>query len=344
MNRFKRIVAVAFVAALIAPVGAAPDAVGYYNFRDLKKVPKPKVTGKQIIAGLEEYVTKFPLRQNGLPGNDGAAKFLAKDAEKFGFDAHIRTFEVKQLNAVPRNVKVVEAIKKGTKKPNEWIAFVAHYDAVAPDGVGATVEGAYDPASGANMLRYFARTFSKIKTNRSIALLWFDAEENGLLASKAYAEALKNRGQKIQVAMGFDMVGIGYPAPYCICVYHGTNPEDAELGVPLIDYVHFKYLKFPEGNGEGSATQDWPIGGTPHVCNCGPNIRNSDESSFAKQGYFTLRWTGMKTASDYPGYHQPWDTVEFMDVVAGGRKNLEEGSLNTLRGAYYTAMVLDQLK
>ena len=344
MKKFKRIAAVALAAALIAPVGTSPDAIGGFKFRNLKKVPKPKITGKEMIDGLEDYVTRFPLRQNGLPGNDGAAAFLAKEAKGYGFKSRIREFEVKQFGQVPRNVKVVEAVKKGTKYPNEWIAFVAHYDAVAPDGAGATIEGAYDPASGANMLRYFGKAFSKIKTQRSIALLWFDAEENGLLASKAYADVMKKTGQKIKVAMGFDMVGIGYPAPYCICVYHGTNINDAELGVPLIDYVHHKYLKFPEGNGEGTATTDWPIGGTPHVCNCGPNIRNSDESSFAKQGYFTLRWTGMKTASDYPGYHQPWDTVEFMDVVAGGRENLEQGTLNTFKGAYYTAMVIDQLK
>jgi hypothetical protein len=344
MKRFKRIAAVALAAAVIAPVGAPKEAVGSYKFRNLKKVPKPKVTGKQIIDGLEEYVTKFPLRQNGLPGNDGAAAFLAKEAKKYGFKSRIRGFEVSQFGAIPRDVKVVEAIKRGTTKPDEWIAFVAHYDAVAPDGVGATVEGAYDPASGANVLRYFGKVFSKIKTKRSIALLWFDAEENGLLASQAYVPYIKKRGQKVKVAMGFDMVGIGHPAPYCICVYHGTNPEDAELGVPLIDYVHFKYLKFPEGDGGGSAANKWPLGGEPHVCNCGPNIRNSDESSFADAGYFTLRWTGMRTASDYPGYHQPWDTVEFMDLVAGGRKNLEQGTLNTFRAAYYTAMVIDQLR
>ena len=85
MRKIKRIFAVAIVAALIVPIGAAPEAVGRYDFRDLKKVPKPKVTGKEIITGLEEYVTKFPLRQNGLPGNDGAAAFLAKEAKKYGF-------------------------------------------------------------------------------------------------------------------------------------------------------------------------------------------------------------------------------------------------------------------
>ena len=313
------------------------------NYIDLKTVPKPKITGGEIIEGLEDFVAKYPLRHNGLPNNVASAEFLAEEAETYGFKSKIHEFKGGPGNA--RTLRVVESVKRGTKKPNEWIALIAHYDAVAPDGVGATIEGAYDPASGANMLRYLGKAFSKIKTNRSIALLWFDAEENGLLASKAYVDQvyLKKGAPKIVAGFGFDMVGIAYPAPYCMCIYHGTNiPNDAAAGVPIIDYVNFDFLKFPEGDG-APAQAMWPRGVEGHVCNCGPNIRNSDESSFAKAGVFTLRWTGMRKASDYPGYHMPWDTVPFMEVVAGSRENLEQGTENTFKSAYYTTFVVDNL-
>jgi hypothetical protein len=56
-----------------------------------------------------------------------------------------------------------------------------------------------------------------------------------------------------------------------------------------------------------------------------------------------MRWTGMRTASDYPGYHQPWDTIPFMELVAGSRENLEQGTENTFLSAYYTTLVLDHL-
>ena len=56
-----------------------------------------------------------------------------------------------------------------------------------------------------------------------------------------------------------------------------------------------------------------------------------------------MRLTGMRRAADYPGYHQPWDTVPFMEQVAEGRKNLEKGSENTLVSAYYTILALDRL-
>ncbi|MDQ3645478.1 MAG: M28 family peptidase [Actinomycetota bacterium] len=332
----KRLAALGVIAALVVPAFAAAPTQARKKapFYNLNKVPKPNVTGKEIIAGLEEYVEKFPLRQNLLPNNVPAAEFLADEAKGYGFKTEILEFKV---GTPERTVRVVQAIKKGTKKPDEWLAFVAHYDVVA--GVGFTVQGAYDDGSGTNILRYFGKAFSKVKTNRSIALLWFDAEEDGLLASKAYAALMDQQRQKIKAVLGFDMVGIGYPARYCICIYHGPNPTDGSLAVPITDYVNYEHLKFPKGDGAGK----FPAGAEGHVCNCGANIRNSDESSFAKQGYFTMRWTGMRTASDYPGYHLPWDTVPFMEMVAGSRDNLEKGTENTFLSAYYTTFVLDNL-
>ena len=339
---FRKVLALG-VAGLVglSMFGAAPTvAAKTSDYIDLKKVPKPKISGAEIIGGLEEFVSKFPFRQNMLPNNPAAAEFLASEAKKNGFKTKILEFEV---GTPARTVRVVEALKLGSKKPDEWIAFSAHDDAVAPDGAGLTVQGAYDDASGTNILRYFGKAFSKMKMNRTIALLWFDAEENGLLASQAYTEYLKKKKVDVFAGLGFDMVGIGYPAPYCICIYHGPNPADAGMAVPIIDYVNFNFLKFPEGDGNPGAQFKWPVGGPAHVCSCGPNIRNSDERNFAEQGWFTMRWTGMRTAADYPGYHQPWDTVPFMELVAGGRENLEKGTENTFNSAYYTTFVLDNL-
>ena len=315
----------------VAPVAAAKKS----SYIDLDKVPKPKITGAEIITGLEEFVDAYGMRQSTLPlDNVDASEFLAKEAKKYGFKTRILELEVN--DPVVETVRVVEAIKKGTVKPDEWITFISHYDTVEQ-----TLQGAYDDGSGTNMMRYFAKAFSKVKTRRSIVMLWFDAEEQGLLASQAYAEMLKKKGQEVTAGLGFDMVGIGYPARYCICIYHGAL--DGAITEPIIDYVNFDYLDFPKGDGGPGVTAKWPIGTDPHVCSCGPNIRNSDESNFAEQGFVTFRWAGMRTAADYPGYHQPWDTVPFMELVAGGRELLEEGTYNTFISAWYTAMVVDNL-
>lgn len=113
--------------------------------------------------------------------------------------------------------------------------------------------------------------------------------------------------------------------------------------MPIIDYVNFDYLKFPKGDGGSELTARWPFGEEGHVCSCGGNIRNSDEQSFGAQGYFTMRWAGMRRAADYPGYHQPRDTIELMETVAGSREALEQGTENIFKSAYYTIHVLDRL-
>lgn len=328
------VTALALVLPAATPLRATASAAPRYV--DLNDVPKPKISGAEIVQGLEEFVDEFPMRQNGLDNNERAAQFLAEEARSFGFKTRIVKLDVPSTPA--RTVRVVEAVKRGTSKPDEWIAFISHYDIVEQ-----TIQGAYDDGSGTNMMRFFAKAFSNVKTKRSIALLWFDAEEDGLLASSAYVEMIKKRGQKIAAGLGFDMVGIGYPARYCICIYHGPAPQDVGKALPIIDYVNFDYLEFPKGDGGRDAAEKWPLGTEPHVCSCGPNIRNSDESNFAEEGYFTMRWTGMRTAADYPGYHQPWDTVPFMELVAGSRDILEEGTENTFLSAYYTAFVIDNL-
>ncbi len=340
LSRFKASVALA-TTLLLAAGALSPSASAPARYIDLDKVPKPKITGAEIITGLEDFVERFPMRQQGTPNNIAASEFLAEEAKGYGFKTRIIEYDLPPPNGARGPVRAVEAVKLGTKYPDEWIAFVAHYDIVP--GVMVTIQGAYDDGSGTNMLRFFGKAFSKLKTKRSIALLWFDGEENGRLGSQAYAAEMKEKGQKFAAVFGFDMVGIGYPAPYCMCIYHGQVPTDAGVAPPIIDYVNFEYLDFPEGDGGTTQEQTWPFSGEPHVCNCGVNPRNSDERSFSAEGYFSMRWTGMKDAADYPGYHQPWDTVPLMELVAGDRETLEQGSENVFRSAYYTAFVIDNL-
>lgn len=341
-SKLRHLPALGLVAVLAAALlGASTAASGAPHYPDLSKAPKPKVTGAEILSGLEDFVDKYPLRQHLVgPDNAGAADFLADEAESYGFKT--RTIEL-SAGTPARPVKVIEAVRKGTTKPDEWIAFVAHYDTVAPNGAGITVQGAYDDGSGTNFLRYFGKVFSKMETKHSIALLWFDGEESGRLGSQAYAKMMAEKGQKFEAVMGFDMTGIGYPAPYCICVYYGPLPADMKKAVPLLEYVNYKYLKFPVSDGAPGTEERWPFGTEGGLCVCGANIRNSDEKSFAEQGYFTLRWAGMRQAADYPGYHQPWDTISLMEQVAGSRANLEQGTENTFLSAYYTAFALDNM-
>jgi hypothetical protein len=318
---------IGWMAALAAAALTAAPAGASAAFFDVAKLPQPPVTGKEIADDVAEFSTTYSPRVTGTPGEQDAAEFLRAEAESLGYATETVLLPV--VGPEPGLVlRVVLATKRGVTKPDEHILFMGHYDTVAGFG-GVTINGAYDNASGTNMMRALARSFAKIPTNRTLVFAWYNGEEEGVLASQAHAARWKASGEAIRAVLGFDMVGIAYPVanpggPTCLCIWHG---EDDEAFEPLLRHVHYEVLGFPEGD--------------ELVSFQGVNARNSDESSWDLEGYPTLRWAGMRAASDYPAYHMPDDTMETIDAVAGGRTYFEQGLRNTLLASYTTALAVD---
>lgn len=83
----------------------------------------------------------------------------------------------------------------GTKRPNEFIIYTAHWDHLGigiPNEEGDSIyNGAHDNATGIAGLIELARNFKKLKVKpeRSILFLAVTAEEQGLLGSKYYAKS-----------------------------------------------------------------------------------------------------------------------------------------------------------
>jgi hypothetical protein len=179
-----------------------------------------------------------------------------------------------------------------------------------------------------------AREFSNVQTNRSLAFVLYNGEEQGLQASSRHAQYLKNSGQKITAVLGFDMIGIAFPvatpkATNCMCMFHGA--DDRAIAEPLLSHVNYDFLGYP---GKFNRTsRDARL--------VGNNDRNSDEQSFNAQGFLTFRWAGMRRAADYPGYHLPNDTIATIVSEAGSESHYEQGVENTLKSVYYTALGLD---
>ena len=92
----------------------------------------------------------------------------------------------------------------------EYIVIGAHYDhlGIRNDKV---YNGADDNASGSAMLIQLARLLSANadKINRYILLIWFDAEEMGLLGSDhfAYNPMFVDKLSDIKLMINLDMVG-----------------------------------------------------------------------------------------------------------------------------------------
>jgi hypothetical protein len=308
-----------------APPAGAVDASGPYF--DLAALPAPNVTGAQIWQGHQDFINAHPYRVTGTGMEAVTGMDLRDEMKGLGYDARIHSLPADPgIDAGPGvGLKAVIATKRGLTKPDEWIVFTAHYDSVPQ-----TIYGAYDNGSGLNLLRFLAREFADVPTNRSLVFVWFNGEEEGVLASSRYAQELHDAGQKVVADLGFDMEGIAYPVASpaslnCLCMWYGGN--DKSTFDPLLKFVNFSFLGLPSG--------------TNKVNVVGINNRNSDESSFATVGYPTMRWAGMRTAAAYPAYHLPTDTLDEIVTVAGGVQYVEQGIENTAHSAYYTALTLD---
>ena len=106
---------------------------------------------------------------------------------------------------------IIAEIKAETPKfKDEYILIGAHYDHLGVRN-GKIYNGADDNASGSAVLLQLARLFkaNKDKLDRNIILVWFDAEEIGLIGSKHFVKdsAYANKIGKIKLMINLDMVG-----------------------------------------------------------------------------------------------------------------------------------------
>ena len=253
---------------------------------DVAKLPLPAIDGKEIADSQASYSSSFAPRSPGTPGEAAATEFLVAEARSFGYETTVQPMPIRDGDGTGL-AKAIVATKKGLTKPDEYLVFMAHYDS-NPGVGGVSVEAAYDNASGTMMLRAMAKALAAVPTNRSVMVVWYNGEEEGLLASEAHAKAQKAAGMKVRMAFGFDMVGIAYPvgnpvAGSCLCIWHGADDEGTEA---LQRRVNFGVLGFPEGDRLVELR--------------GKNARSSDESAWDDQGYPTMRWAGMQAAADYP--------------------------------------------
>jgi hypothetical protein len=326
---------------LVSPAPGASAGHAVEPYFDLDALPVPDFNGKQIYDGLKQFVNDFPYRVTGTPNEIRAGMFLYEEMKALGYEvetcslaglqAQVATdaYSICNPDGIGAGLKAIVATKRGTTKPDESIMLIGHYDSVP-----RTIYGAYDNGAGSNFIRFMAEELANVPTNRSVQFVWYNGEEQGLLASELHAKYLKDNGAKIAAVLGFDMVGIGFPVATplsrnCMCMFHGA--DDAAIAQPLLSHVNYDYLGFP-GKGQPTSRQARLVGN---------NTRNSDEQSFNAQGYLTLRWAGMRTAADYVAYHLPDDTIETIDAEAGGATYYEQGVENTLKSVYYSALALD---
>lgn len=168
----------------------------------------------------------FGGREAGSPGDDSAAVYIADRyrmlqlrpafrracANQTECDSYYQFFESR--DGVAHNVgAIIDGRDSSLRK--QYVVIGAHYDhlgrsstyALDRDNNFALRPGADDNASGTAAVLALAEQLRRRPTRRSIVVLNFDAEEEGLLGSRAFVAAGTFPATDIAFMLNLDMIG-----------------------------------------------------------------------------------------------------------------------------------------
>jgi Zn-dependent M28 family amino/carboxypeptidase len=255
-------------------------------------------------------------------GKDTSVLHTANTKGFKGFNMGLKLSATLKTKVVFNKSHNVIAKIPGTKRPDEYIIFTAHWDHLgvgAPDKKGDTIyNGALDNASGTAALLEIAKAFKSMKTppERTVVFLSVTAEEQGLLGSEYYGENPVYPLNKTVANINIDGINIiGKTKDVAIS---GNGQSELE------DYLKAELKK----NGRYLAPEGHPEAGL---------YFRSDHFSFAKVGVPSItldagndvvgkgKEYGKKMRDDYTAnrYHQPADQYDPAWNLDGGMEDIE---------------------
>jgi hypothetical protein len=277
----------------------------------------------------EDIATNYPKHDSNLPTNAQLRQRLVSDLQALGLDVEVRIYPGQVQNAdVPAvpgtEIYAIIGTKAGTTMPDHRVGLVAHYDTQT-----ATIMGAYDDASGVAAQYSICKALAAVPMARTLACIFFDAEERGLVASERYVQDVVTEGDEpytYDLVFGYDMTGLNWPGYSTWKMYVMPGPEDdVPMLQPFAQDIMHGVLGFPTDGVEVLDVHD----------------RNSDEMNFKRAGIPILRFAGGRNAADYDQYHKPLDTVQHVYDLAGGRANFEAGFATIVEASYATMLAFD---
>ena len=313
--------------ARVAPAATAQVRAGAPGVElELAEPPPPApVTAQSYAADVARYAGGAPLvggapvrsRHSSHPDNARAVEALLADMRAIGLApvAHEFAFGGRILRNVIADV------------PGEQPSLVVvgcHMDSTAARDPGFRpasdpARGADDDASGMAAVLAIGRHVAALAapTHHTVRLCFFNAEESGLVGSRAYAASLKARDAQIAAVVCCDMIAFNSDSLRTFEVHAGfTDPAVRDLSVPLAQVVARAAARF------GVLAPAQVYSGTSSTGGADPGrfdgaINRSDHASFQEQGYpavlvsedFFPNRPGDPAADPNPNYHSNTDAV-----------------------------------
>lgn len=336
---------VVLLAGCVAPPPPEPTP-GASVLPDLSDLAPPTIDATRARMWWEEFVLNTPYRHTGTPTNIQASEQLMADLEAAGYEARMLYYlppsvrgvgmPVSGESPVEGGIRTVIGIKKGSTMPERVVAWVAHYDSNQQ-----TIYAAYDDGSGTAVALELARVLAAYNNSKTLMPIFFDAEEIGLVASQAFVDQAMQDGEyTFDMVIGHDMTGINCPG-HEWPMYQMVGENFADQLLPIEEALYHDVMKVSYT----MAALDTPREEIPPACVVilDGHDRNSDERNFKEENIPILRMAGGRKAIDYPAYHKPNDTIEYVYEFAGGAENYEAGLRLTVEASWWNVVVFDRL-
>ena len=194
----------------------------------------------------------------------------------------------------------------GSTLPQQAVVLSAHLDSFANGNPWSSAPGADDNASGAATLLEAARLLRSYQFERTILLIWFTGEEQGMVGS-AYFVQHPPAGLTILGDINLDMISYDSDYDRCFEVHTGDLPASQAVGQCLADTI--------QANGIGLS----------HDLVISQPERGSDHASFWDAGLGAVlviendtdqgQPGGCSGADSNPNYHTAGDVVETLNFA-----------------------------
>ena len=235
------------------------DSIGDNGMYFINEKNTRKTYGKTIpkIEAIAVLTDKSPYWHVSNGGKVENTVWLKIKKDKVPDNA--KTITIKAKNKFIENYQTQNVIGyvKGSKFPEKYFVFTAHYDHLGMMGNQTYYPGANDNASGTSMILDLARHYSlpENKPEYSIVFILLSGEEAGLYGSKYFVNNPLFPLEDIKLLVNLDMVGSGSDG---ITVVNGTIYDTLMQKMQTINTEN-QFLKEIKSRGESCNSDHCPF-------------------------------------------------------------------------------------
>lgn len=242
-----------------------------------------EINKDSIYTNLKSF-SDFGTKSVGTSGNTSTRNWIINKLSDYGYSYSLQNFSVS--NNTGYNI-IID--KNGSISSNKYIIICGHYDSVTRGS------GANDNGSGVSVMIEILRLIKDKQFEKNLRFIFFDAEENGLIGSYAYADKIVADNETVEFVLNLDMIGghknMNHSKIVCEEDQNGINASDS--------LSHAYNLRLVDAFNEYSSL-------TPVI----DEAYGTDYVPFEKKGFTIIGLYEYRGQSDNPNYHRSTDLFE----------------------------------